>query len=487
MKNIVFTSLFALFITLVAPVHANNPALNKLREPTTLKPEAQRRDYPVYDWAVRHQTILDRHKQFKPEYVYIGDSIVHHWGGEPVDGFSQDGKLSWNRLFGQHKVTNMGFGFDYVDNVYYRIQQGELAGCSPRVIILMIGTNNIGHRKDSARTCANNTKALIKLLRHTNPNSKILLLGILPRREEQLAPVITETNKLLEHLQDKKHIFFANPGLDLQGETPGIIRPACTIDGVHLSPTGYAILGDAVASQLSRIDPDFKGGKTARPSTIDGVPPEQVQLACIGDSITDNYRKAKPPYEDFQPIWKEFYEPYKAINLGVSGDSTDLVLGRIGNQGILDHISPKVVQIMIGTNDTSYGATVEETVHGIQRVVQKVQEKQPQAHILLLGILPNHIHNWHTKAAAYPDKKMAMDMEINDTLARLYKRDRRVTFLDLRQVFLKPDGSLNEALFYDPQIVIINGKKAGPLHPSSEGQRRMAEAIHPILERLMKK
>lgn len=43
----------------------------------------------------------------------------------------------------------MGFGFDYVDNAYYRIQQGELDGISPRVIILMIGTNNLGHRKDT--------------------------------------------------------------------------------------------------------------------------------------------------------------------------------------------------------------------------------------------------------------------------------------------------------------------------------------------------
>ncbi|MDH3068465.1 GDSL-type esterase/lipase family protein [Akkermansia sp. N21169] len=464
------------------------PCLTHLTEavPSTLKPESQDRDKTSYTWTDRHEAIKLRHQSVKPEYVIIGDSITHHWGGEPADWFGQYGQASWARLFGPHTVTNMGFGFDYVDNAYYRVEQGELDGISPRVVILMIGTNNLGHRKDSAQACADNTKALVSLIRQKTPASKILILGILPRREKELGPVIADTNKHLASLADNKTIFFANPGLALQSNEPGIIRNTCTSDGVHLKPTGYGILGEEIAGTLSRIDSSYKGGKVPRPETIDGIAPEQIQLAAIGDSITDNYHKAQPPYQDFLPIWKEFYTPYNAVNLGVSGNTTDDVLARIGNQGILDHISPKVVQIMIGTNDTGQGISEEETFRGIRRVVDKVRAKLPESHILLIGILPSNIHHWHVPAAAEPVKKFQTDMKVNDRLARFYSDRSDVTFLDIRHVFLNPDGSLRSELFYDPHVVVINGQKAGPLHPDTKGQRLMAETIHPFIERLLK-
>ncbi len=214
------------------------------------------------------------------------------------------------------------------------------------------------------------------------------------------------------------------------------------------------------------------------------IKPEYV---FIGDSITDNYRKDNLPCQDFLPIWKKYYAPYNAFNAGFNGNTTDDVLARIGGNGILDHVSPKVVQIMIGTNDTGRGNTEEETFNGICRVVNKVHSKLPHASILLVGILPSDIYNWHVAAAAYPDKKFKRDMAVNDRLARLYAKNPFVTFLDIRDVFLDGNGKVREELFCDPSVVVINGKKAGPLHPNTEGQRLMAEAIQPTLARLMKK
>ena len=115
--------------------------------PATLKPEPHQRD--PYDWNARHEAVRKRNQSVKPEYVMIGDSITHHWGGEPSGDSRKAGEASWEQLFGSHAVTNMGFGFDYVDNAYYRVQNGELDGISPRVIIVLLGTNNLGHRKDT--------------------------------------------------------------------------------------------------------------------------------------------------------------------------------------------------------------------------------------------------------------------------------------------------------------------------------------------------
>lgn len=78
---------------------------------------------------------------------------------------------------------------------------------------------------------------------------------------------------------------------------------------------------------------------------------------------------------------------------------------------------------MIGTNDTGRGNTEEETFNGICRVVDKVHYKLPHASILLVGILPSDIYNWHVAAATYLDKKFKRDMAVNDRLARFYAKN----------------------------------------------------------------
>src|ERR1700733_14142267 len=77
-----------------------------------------------------------------------------------------------------------------------------------------------------------------------------------------------------------------------------------------------------------------------------------TQLLLIGDSITNNYDKADLPDENFQPPWKKFYEPRKALNLGFSGDTTAHLLWRL-DHGEVDGIHPKVAVLLIGTNNTS--------------------------------------------------------------------------------------------------------------------------------------
>lgn len=133
---------------------------------------------------------MERNRSVNPEYAVFGDSITHRWGGEPSGDNRAlgTGKEAWKNLFSPHTVTNMGFGSDYVDNAYYRVQLGELDGISPRVIIVLLGTNNLGGRKDTPQSCADNLKAFVSLVGRKCPASKILLLGILPRKERRWRP-----------------------------------------------------------------------------------------------------------------------------------------------------------------------------------------------------------------------------------------------------------------------------------------------------------
>lgn len=194
-----------------------------------------------------------------------------------------------------------------------------------------------------------------------------------------------------------------------------------------------------------------------------------TSLVLIGDSITNNYDKANPPDENFQPAWNEFYAPRKALNLGFSGDTTAHVLWRL-NHGEVDGIHPKVAIVLIGTNNTGHGQTAEQTEIGIDAVVNRIEELLPQTHVLLVGILPSDIS----------EDKTSRDRAVNRYLATCYGENPRVTYLDIGSVFEK-DGAINPSIFYDPRLP---GRRKA-LHPDTNGQRMMAEAIEPTLAELM--
>ncbi|WP_372166295.1 platelet-activating factor acetylhydrolase IB subunit [Xanthomonas axonopodis] len=195
-----------------------------------------------------------------------------------------------------------------------------------------------------------------------------------------------------------------------------------------------------------------------------------TKLLLIGDSITQNYEKAKAPDEDFRPTWQTFYGSRGALNLGFSGDGTENVLWRLAN-GEVDGLQPKVALVLIGTNNTGHlGQTAEQTQLGIDAVVAAIEQKLPRTHILLLSVLPSDLSS----------EKSRRDAQINQGLAVRYGDNPRVTYLDVSSVFQR-DGKLRTDLFYDTRF----RPAAGALHPDTRGQRMLAEAIEPTLARLL--
>jgi lysophospholipase L1-like esterase len=196
-----------------------------------------------------------------------------------------------------------------------------------------------------------------------------------------------------------------------------------------------------------------------------------IQLLLIGDSIINNYDRQLPPDENFSPTWKEFYEPRKAINLGFSKDTTANVLWRITHEEV-DGLHPKVAILLIGTNNTSpsHNQTAEQVEAGIDAIIADLERRLPDTQILLLGILPSDIS----------DSKTNRDHAINQYLAVCYGENARVSYLDISSIFYK-HGALNTSLFYDPRLP----QHGTALHPDTNGQRMMAEAIEPTLAKLM--
>ncbi len=182
-----------------------------------------------------------------------------------------------------------------------------------------------------------------------------------------------------------------------------------------------------------------------------------IQVVFIGDSITDGWRGGG------RGTWqKAFGEKYNALNLGIGGDRTEHVLWRIAH-GELDGIAPKVVIMMIGTNNC--GSPAVDMIAGVTADVAAVHAKLPSTKIVLLGIFP--------RATNPHDGARVKINQVNEVLSKLDGKD-NVKYLDIGRKFLEADGTLPRSIMPDA------------LHPNEKGYAIWAEAISPTLEELAK-
>ena len=189
-----------------------------------------------------------------------------------------------------------------------------------------------------------------------------------------------------------------------------------------------------------------------------------VDILFMGDSITDFWRNRG------SNVWNECYAPRHAANFGISGDRTQHVLWRI-DHGELDGIQPKVVVLMIGTNNTGKEKdtgkprnSVPETVAGVQAVVRDIRARLPQSKILLLGIFPR---------GTFDDPQRAQVALVNTVIAKL-DDGKMIKYLDIGSNFLESDGTLPKSIMPDL------------LHPNEHGYEIWAKAMEPTLAEMLK-
>jgi hypothetical protein len=126
-----------------------------------------------------HAANVARAKKGDIDLLFLGDSITQFWGSA--------GKAVWAANFGTLKAANFGVSADRTQNVLWRLQHGEGEGFQPKVILLMIGTNNLGPEVDNKTPrntpadIAAGIAAIVGEIRTRFPAAKTLLLGILPR------------------------------------------------------------------------------------------------------------------------------------------------------------------------------------------------------------------------------------------------------------------------------------------------------------------
>ncbi|HVT74049.1 MAG TPA: GDSL-type esterase/lipase family protein [Lacunisphaera sp.] len=188
-----------------------------------------------------------------------------------------------------------------------------------------------------------------------------------------------------------------------------------------------------------------------------------IGVLFLGDSITEGWTKA--PH-----IWDHFYARYQPANFGISGDQTQHVIWRLEN-GELDGISPKVVVLMLGTNNTGRN-TGAEIAAADRKIVEMIRHRLPATKVLLLAIFPRGPRKDSQGNVEDAAARMAVIRAANAELATL-DDGKNVRFLDLNARFLADDGSI-------PHIIMPD-----QLHPDAAGYELWAEAMQPLLDQMM--
>ncbi len=214
-------------------------------EESTTRPVTQYREPANYDWEKRHQKILETNRNDPPRIVFLGNSITHYWGG--VEGCRfQRGPESWNKYLAPKGVRNMGFGWDRIENVLWRVNHDELDGYKAEQVIILMGTNNLQLNNDEE--ILEGLSLLIRDIRLHQPETDILVLGILPRKNMEKR--ISSLNIRLARLAGNLNVNYADIGSVLLNNN-GEINPADFIgDGLHPNATGYEHLGNALEKFL---------------------------------------------------------------------------------------------------------------------------------------------------------------------------------------------------------------------------------------------
>ncbi len=219
--------------------------------PSTLVAVTQNRDWKNYDWVKRHEAIVELGKMRKPDLLFVGDSITHFWGGEPVDARLRGAEV-WDKYYGSRKALNLGYGWDRTENVLWRLQHGEIDGLTPKVVVLMIGTNNAGI--NSAAEIAAGIEAICGELHARLPGARILLLGIFPRGAKPDAAMakVMAVNELIASLDGKNGVSYLDVGKVFL-EADGSISPEVMNDYLHPTALGYERWAAAMEPTLVRL------------------------------------------------------------------------------------------------------------------------------------------------------------------------------------------------------------------------------------------
>src|SRR3989440_576245 len=174
-------------------------------------------DQPVFrtdaNSLVAHSQLLRKAKQGETDVYFEGDSITRRWGATDYPELL----ANWKQNFFGWNAADFGWGADQTQNILWRLENGELDGVNPKVVVLLAGTNNVGNTAvhDDADVRADDVtrglQAIVRVIETKAPAATIIVTGLFPRNDNMsFMPVIDRINGNLSKIADGQKVRYLN-------------------------------------------------------------------------------------------------------------------------------------------------------------------------------------------------------------------------------------------------------------------------------------
>jgi lysophospholipase L1-like esterase len=212
--------------------------------------------------------LLNKRTEGVIDVCFLGDSITRRWQATDYP----EHKDNWDRNFHGWNAADFGWGGDSTQNALWRLANGELDGVNPKIVVLMIGTNNVGGAPSAdeearAKEVAQGIRAILDVIRQKAPEAKIVLMSLTPRNDQgstAIMPTVDKINAQIAQFADGEAIVYVNLN-DSLADGEGKLFAGVTEDGLHLSTKGYQIWADALKPLFTRW--------LGLPAEVDQAPP----------------------------------------------------------------------------------------------------------------------------------------------------------------------------------------------------------------------
>lgn len=218
---------------------------------------------------IAHEQLLVKAKQGRIDVYFEGDSITRRWGATDYPQLLEN----WKKNFFGWNAADFGWGADRIENILWRLENGELDGVHPKVIVLLAGTNNVGNEVPPAgadsvvEDVTKGLRAVVRVMQSKAPDAIIILMGIFPRNDNlDVIPEIARINANLAQIADGRRIKYLNIN-DRLADADGRLREGMMNANDKLHPTvqGYQLWADALTPLLTEL--------LGPPSKEDRAPP----------------------------------------------------------------------------------------------------------------------------------------------------------------------------------------------------------------------
>jgi lysophospholipase L1-like esterase len=245
MQTMMKISLVVILLILLSSCGQN--VNNKIPPMYSVNPIKQDDGWPESWWEPRHQQKMDQAKKTEINLLMLGDSITQGWENQ--------GQAVWQRFYQDRKAFNLGFNGDRTEHVLWRLKNGAVDNMTPKLVVLLVGTNNTGHRMDPAAHTANGISAIIAELHKRLPQSKILILGIFPRNASpynEMRKRNDAINQIISTFEDKQLVYYLNINDAFLDENQ-VLHEEIMPDLLHPNALGYQRWAEAMEPTIQRL------------------------------------------------------------------------------------------------------------------------------------------------------------------------------------------------------------------------------------------